>query len=829
MHPLNGTSALSDRPASRLPIYIGWALLLIGIGSVAVGFLHHPSILTPSWAPAGQKHLLIFAAGYVAVIGAGWLFARRAIPLIIALAAAVMMIGSVGIAGPAAAGLFILSATALGARLIHRRVPSEVETPVNFALSFLLGASIYLTLVSWTAALPIHYAHTYFVLLALPLLILPRHRRAVLAGIWSWLDPKRREGGSLLNLAAFATAMFFILLHLIPVLLPQVHNDATILHLAAPSIIASKHYWPFDLDLYVISVMPMGVSWFILPGYLIGGEYAARLLNFFPFVLVFFLLFDVSRRYVSNNAAWLIAAVYASTPMMTAVTANVFAENLWVALLFGGCLALDRYNETRVKKYLDVMVILLATSIAVKTLGLIAVAAVLLVAAPALLRQRSRILWLLFIGALFSAFPYINAFLRTGNPLFPFMNQIFRSPYYPPVAFTGLSRSIPKSLYEITFSTSLHFDGGGKDGSLGFAFLVLLPLCLMTIWSRVGYLPKVCLVAALTLIVSIMAFAESNIRYFYPALPLLMIVFAAALAGMQARSRALYFAVCSTAAVLVATNAAAIPVASWAFRDLPLRTAFLREGLDAWRDRGAPERRAIDYLNLTHGENYRAAFFSRPMLIDVKGAAVFTNWYNKSLQDRLSSAKSPEDVRSIMRDKRVSHFISFESPAGQSASINQFLAKFAEPEFRAGDIVLSRWNDETRFSDELVRNGGVDKDLAGWTPVGRPKYDPGAGIVTVTSTDAITQEVPIDEHSTYRYALEARCPLPNTRLRLQVMWRDANGAVIDPTVLPLECPAQFEEVSAEIAPPNGAKSAVLYVTGHEGTQPVEVTDISMRW
>src|SRR5262249_31800564 len=146
-------------------------------------------------------------------------------------------------------------------------------------LATLLGAAIYMIVIEWTAMLPVHYPLVHMAALALPLLIWPRTLRACVQSLGALVQPA--EWDSRWHYFAFALAAFIPLTLLIgAVLLPQVNSDATVLHLAVTSNVAINHFWSYDFRQSVFAVVPLGISWMTLPSYLLGGEVAARLVNF---------------------------------------------------------------------------------------------------------------------------------------------------------------------------------------------------------------------------------------------------------------------------------------------------------------------------------------------------------------------------------------------------------------------------------------------------------------------------------------------------------------------------------------------------------------------
>ena len=84
--------------------------------------------------------------------------------------------------------------------------------------------------------------------------------------------------------------MFVLGMHWLLVLKPEKSADGLAMHLAIPAGIASHHFLPFEPNLYMWSVMPMGGDFCYSIVYLFGGEFASRLLTFAALLLVLGLL-----------------------------------------------------------------------------------------------------------------------------------------------------------------------------------------------------------------------------------------------------------------------------------------------------------------------------------------------------------------------------------------------------------------------------------------------------------------------------------------------------------------------------------------------------------
>ena len=67
---------------------------------------------------------------------------------------------------------------------------------------------------------------------------------------------------------------------------PEIGTDGLAMHLAIPMNIAANHRMTFEPARFLWAVMPMGADWAYSIVYLLGGEYAAHLLNFAMLAIV---------------------------------------------------------------------------------------------------------------------------------------------------------------------------------------------------------------------------------------------------------------------------------------------------------------------------------------------------------------------------------------------------------------------------------------------------------------------------------------------------------------------------------------------------------------
>jgi glycosyltransferase involved in cell wall biosynthesis len=677
---------------SGAPRLAAWLIFLVLVGVLGLevyGFRMGHLFSQHIWEPVGLYRLARFGGVFLAVavpllLMAPWTFAAGVFGLTI-LGTAI----AVGPQAVLATGFFLIASCALGSKLLGRAEQDSVETHL---CATLLGMGVCIFLMTFLARLPVNYPAFWAVLLAVPV-------AWDLRGVW------RRIGSAELRpageRAAFALVVFVLLMHWLVVLKPEASADGLAMHLAIPANIAANHFMTFEPSRFLWSVMPMGADWSYSIVYLFGGEYAARLLNFAILLMVEALLYCAVRRWVKPSTGFLILAMFAATPIVQLVTGELFVENLVAAMVLGMMTAIWRFGENGGKRFLYLAAVLAGTAIATKVGGL----AFLAVALPFAVVEVSRH-WksmgrkpaaacaLALLLLLLAALPtYAVAYAKTGNPLFPFMNQKFPSPLLDRAADLSfdqdrrpLSWRVP---FDLTFHTSQSWEG--QDGSFGFQYLLLAPLAVVAL-VVVRRRPAVSgAVVALGAAIVIMR-SEPNARYVYAALPLLFVPFAALLGWLDGRQRWLARVLICYVIACTALNAYFIPSSSYYHKDFSTKSPFSPAERERYVAYTAPVRLVIGYCNRAHP---RAAVLitSGSDIAGLTGEVYENHWHQFATLDQIRKTLDMDSMLKLVEGWGVRYFIARKPSAGDYArppALRELLETCTTPEYEAGDFYLAR-------------------------------------------------------------------------------------------------------------------------------------------
>ncbi len=675
---------------------IVWSALVLLLALVVYGFVHQDLLHQETWSPTGIRRVLIFAACYAVCFSAfiiwkpGLFFAAV---LLGALSYTAVAVGPVPLL---VVGLISLSSLVLGQTILGQ---VSAEAGCGAILAMLLGLSVYMFTISILALVPVNYPATYLAVLAAPLVWNFRSTIAWLSRIPLLLRPIRLTR---VQYAAAGLLVLVLLLHWLVVLEPEAGPDGLAMHLVVPSSVALTHHWAFDVTKHLWAVMPMGADWCFTLAYLPGGEAAARLFNLSLFLCVTGLLLSTIRKWLPPAPALLTVTMFAATPLVQLVTGSLFVENLWALLCLGALVSLERCREGP-DAFLYLAFALAGAAASVKFGALAFLPPLILIAFWRMYGKHAQsragsakaggIALACFV--LFAAPPYVTAAVKTGNPVFPYLPQIFSSRYAVPAGSGSpagpRAQLTPSTLYDLTFHTQRYWEV--QDGAIGFQYLLFLPLSILLLrrnWPDLAMLSGFTLLLFAALALSI----QPDVRYLYPAFPLATLFIAGALSCLRSLDSRFFHLALALAAGVICLDLYFLPSSNWMFRDFVSNPASSRARAE-YVLAHAPERNLVAYLNRTHA-GQAVAFFESSAIAGLQGPALTAGWHNLDFYRRIMAATSTADCFRVLHDYGVSLIV---APAAGSpvtittTAVEAFLKDCTEPESRSGNFYAGRLKD----------------------------------------------------------------------------------------------------------------------------------------
>jgi len=562
----------------------------------------------------------------------------------------------------------------------------RVRRPIIDWLEIPLAAAILATAFGLLAHFRINYWWLWALFVVIAGSVILRSRR------YGTVDMTRREW------AAFALTGFPLLLNLLAAMSPESSGDGLAMHLVIPEWIAFHHAWSFDAERLAWAVMPMNGDWMASIAFLIGGELAAKFLNWIWLATLCGGLFRVLRWTLSRDQAWIGVALFASTPVVFLVTGSLFVENLWALFLFAGVLAL--WDGRVVASG-----ILLGAAMGTKFGSL----AMVLVAIPLLLWKvqgdRKAVAKWLTAFVVVGCIPYLTAYVLTGNPVFPFFNGTFHSALYDAkdIVDPRFPRGVTwRLLYDATVYSSRYLES--QNGVAGFQWLLFLPLAALS-WTRLGQAARLCLVVGIAFVVlEFQAFAY--LRYAFPAMLLLSVP----IASVVTRDRWL----AGAAVILFAGNIYFLGGSGFQHRDLFLNW-FDPVEREHFTEFYTPQRRLIAELNrIAPGQP--VAFLAGNQIAGVQAPVYTASWHSWKFEKALQNAAAPEDVLKLIERFGIRYVIApAESSAVQMASVQarNMLQMCSKPVMDYGGFRLAKVSESCGEHSRPAAPPGTydDKDI----------------------------------------------------------------------------------------------------------------------
>jgi hypothetical protein len=294
-----------------------------------------------------------------------------------------------------------------------------------------------------------------------------------------------------------------------------------------------------------------------------------------------------------------------------------------------------------------------------------------------------------------AAFPYVNAWALTGNPVFPMFNQWFGSPLFDTdMNFTNSLFRHPlsyRTLFDMTFESGRFMEC--TTGTMGFHYLVLWPLGVA--WTCVRRAPDLWIVLATSVgfFVAVFVF-QSYLRYLYPALALATISMCAGAQGLVggARFARLEFARLELARLAMpmlllavfGLNIYNLPAAGSTCGDFPLHDliAGRREKLRSM----IPEYGIIQYVRARYGHDARVCCASNSFVANLEGRALTWTWHSPKFAREMSAAATAEQLAAVVAAYGIRHFI-VSGPPG-SELFDAYLRESTALEYREGRASL---------------------------------------------------------------------------------------------------------------------------------------------
>ena len=710
------------------------------------------------------------------------------------------------------------------------------DTALVHVTRVLVGSGLFATLISLLAHVKVNFPLVYILMLAVPMILLrveilevARKRRTL------FFERSNEESGGLFEILSGALMLLYVAF----AFLPEISHDPLAMHLFVPSYVQANHYWNFDPEFYVWTLMPMLADWSFSIGYMLSGESGSRLISVGFLFLGIFLVRDlVYRLGGSKRGAESATLILLSTPLTFLMGSSLYVEAFWsVYLVAGVSWAIQTIgpNQSSVtpisSSNLPLAGLLVGFAVAAKSVALVyapifalpVLTQIRLLTFPEIWRSIGKAM-VLFVAAGF--LPYAVSYFISGNPVFPFFNEIFHSPFFPQKNFNNLAfrQELDWTLpFSIAFSENKYIQG--RMGGAGFHWITLGPLIAAILLLRRCDRRAVILTAISVLSLLAVFQFQSQLRYVYPVFLLTGALIGWAVSWVWRFHRPSFIGLFSVVSAIVLINLVFFGSVAERYFSVPVLALFDLEGFEKLEQRLAPGRQAVNLVNAVNRSGSPVAVLSSPVGAGLESDALYLNWYNRKFMNRIHESKDMNSFVEVLRDYGV-RFVIFDANWKRTpASVRDYIDASTILLGTFEPVSVHRVRKESFFHYELLHDSR-QFDQASWL------VRPGAklaneGIVSVSQLSPISQRVRIVEKQSYQNSVEARCGKRPGIGRLQVNWTDRGGRLLRSDVRRFACEESWTMESQEVTAPEGATFASIYGTSHTEV-PIEIAGLSFK-
>jgi hypothetical protein len=375
--------------------------------------------------------------------------------------------------------IFLLANLAAGIS-VSKYFNSEINTQ-QIISSIFIGCSINSILIWIALHFKINFTFTYYLFFLLEIFIFRKLLKECLSKInitnqsihFNWSQK-----------IIFISSCFTLIYTLVPGYL----CDDLSIHLYIPKYVAIHGFFNFDPH-YIISLdMSIIPKCSYTSVFLMGNEYAVRLLNYVLFYLAFILIETFTRKTFGTRPSFFVVLIVILTPFVLLQISLIFTDSFaFISSLVVFIYFFSIFKFLLNKKSLILYFLLSAFAFLCKQQAVFIIIPTGLVIGYIYIREilvtkKYTIILNLLSGFLcFSIIllPFLlQNYILTGNPLFPWFNEIFKSKWFSGLVtiYDNLNLNW-KTIYDITFYGSKYIENINYSfGTFYFIFFPFLPI-----------------------------------------------------------------------------------------------------------------------------------------------------------------------------------------------------------------------------------------------------------------------------------------------------------------------------------------------------------------
>jgi hypothetical protein len=698
---------------------------------------------------------------------------------------------------------------------------------ISIIIKSLIGMIIYGSLVGISVHFSINTPELYLIILSIPIIIYRKELINLVTNISFYPKNNSFDNPTSINLIDSLIISVGFLYFLIS-LMPEIGHDALATHLFIPAHIQEYLRWDFNVNYYVWAVGPKLGDWIITIPYLLGGETAVRLFNISTIFIICLLLVELTKYFQADNmVSRCTVLLFITSPFTFGLGSTIFNEPIWCLFLISFFYYFTKIihdNEINIQNF-SIAGVMLGASLAAKAITLILLPIIILISLFRINKifQRENLIAIslfIFLITIFSIKPYLISYLYTENPVFPFFNGIFKSPFYDassnfqnPIWGYGISWDL---FYQITFNSAKYTEA--SIGGIGFHLLLLsIPAIIILILEN-QYRPLMFLFFALASIWVTFEFT-AYLRYTFPAQVLIILCSSLIIQKSEVINLTILKIIKIIFGITILLNLFFLD-SGYGLKEIDYDVIKYKnnEARENYLLKYKPQRIAVEHLNNLNINKKPVAVFSESAMAGLRSHALYQSWYNPQFSADILDTFNEVDMLQVLNVWDVEYVLinrewPFTNRKEYIFSISDKIASYGKNDLLKVNYSLASDMSNESKRKELIKNNTFEENLENWN-YSEANLFFGEGIIA-SVISPVSQAVPIFNNKIYRYSLKSRCADKNgVPGRLQINWLDENGEFIDTNIELFECVNTYKEYSLSLRSPVNAKYAVVIIGSH---------------
>lgn len=459
-----------------------------------------------------------------------------------------------------------------------------------------------------------------------------------------------------LNWLLIALLFAAIILTLIGALAPPIGNDELAYHIAYPKIFIENHaiehikyteksLWPFLLEMLFTGAM------------LIKGVILAKLMHFLFGMLSLMAVFSFARKYFTLSIALLSAVIFYLTPGIFMQATYAYVDLGLAFYIFMALYAFMKWLECYQYKWISVSGIFCGLAMGIKITAIIAPAMVGIGILFAALNQKRigskkaalSLMFLSLFTILVAIIWYVRSYIILGNPVFPFMHNIFGGHGYANTHAKDIGMGSGMLSYMLLPWNLTMFPRAFGGEQIGVLFLILLPGIFLI--KKLDTTIKT-LIAFSLIFVSFWFFTYQNLRFFFPAILMLSIICAWLYFELLTQNKRF-----SRVIALIVISVLSFNVLLCGYHNISkLKVVFGYEGRDSYLSKTERSYNIAKFVNSKLPEHTKILILNEPRIYYFNKGLVVCDT-KELLLEQYGEDASEESILKGLANQRVTHIL----------------------------------------------------------------------------------------------------------------------------------------------------------------------------